>query len=498
MKTHASNHFRYALRAMMLSLSIFLLSLACKAVSFLPVAMEGTREAIFLQQTSLSETSAAFTQLAYTAFAFTPTLTLTPSPNTSSTVFASTDVSMDETAVAFSQYEFDRYLHTAKILLFEDMSASGQIRYVKEAVDRAGYFYLDVGSAKGWFKNQLLSPVEWDLIIAAVEARRGFGGELFEFIDRRVADGAAMVLEYYDFDSAPIGKSQQFLSRCGVEFHADWYEPDLRVFYWLIPDHPIFHEPNQIPNSLRNAPPIWKGDIGDLLRIKTNASHPIGDAHILAGTNALWKEDHGLLLTCLGGRVIIQTFSSHEYEYQQMVSLWQNYMYQALKGRFLQSHPIVPTPVMTQMPESTSDLIATPSVEGRVSCQGIFSARVVKPASVEKTLFEHNAKGVFLIVTLEVSNQSAFPLYIMDGDYALNGKVNDGEVTLYLDKAATGYLYIDGGSNLYQDVIQPGETWKTQLAFDVPTIEAPWYLVFRPGSELQEQVCQETLFIPVE
>ncbi len=74
----------------------------------------------------------------------------------------------------------DRQLKSARILLFENMSASGYIRIVKEALDRAGYFYLDVGSATGWFKTQLLSSVEWDLIIAAAEANREFGGSSWD------------------------------------------------------------------------------------------------------------------------------------------------------------------------------------------------------------------------------------------------------------------------------------------------------------------------------
>ncbi len=498
MRKAMHRHEPRALRALWMIVLLVLISLACKAAGALSSELEGTREAIGAQQTALSETSAAFTQMVKTIQAFTPTTTLTPLPASSEATYEPTNEVPLETESAFSQSEFDRFLHTAKILVFEDMSASGQIRYVKEAVDRDGYFYLDVGSAKGWFKNQLLSPIQWDLIIAAVEARRGFGGELFEYIDRRVAEGAAVVLEYYDFDYAPTGKSQAFLNRCGVEFHADWYEPDLRVFYWLLPDHPVFHEPNPIPNSLRNAVPMWKGDIGDLLRIKSNAGHAVGDAVILAGTNPLWREDHGLLVSCLGGRVIIQTFSSHEYDYQQVVALWQNYIYQALKSSFMQSHPVIPTPEGTHLPLSTLSLTSTPPDESQSTCQGFLSARVIKPAATHKTLFEHNAQGVFLTIDLEITNQASFPVYIFDEDYALIGTVNDREVTLNLDKAATGYLYIDGGSNLYQDVIQPGETWKTQLAFDIPNADGPWYLVLRPGSELNEPVCQETLLVPVE
>jgi hypothetical protein len=61
---------------------------------------------------------------------------------------------VDSAPVATEFTAEDRLLKSAKILLFEDMSASRYIRVVKEALDRDNYFYIDVGSAKGWFKSQ--------------------------------------------------------------------------------------------------------------------------------------------------------------------------------------------------------------------------------------------------------------------------------------------------------------------------------------------------------
>ena len=182
----------------------------------------------------------------------------------------------------------ERTLRSARILLFEDMSASGHIRLVKEALDLADYFYLDVGSAKGWFKTQLSSSQEWDLIIAAVEAGRNFGGEYFELIDKRIEQGAAAVIEFRDLDAIHAGSSKLLLDRCGVKFQSDWFEPDLRVFFPLQPDHPIFHQPNRVAN-LRNASMLWKGDVGDLVEINYTTGKPAGDPQLLLGTNTLWK-----------------------------------------------------------------------------------------------------------------------------------------------------------------------------------------------------------------
>ena len=108
----------------------------------------------------------------------------------------------------------------------------------------------------------------------------------------------------------------------------------MRVFFWLIPDHPVFHQPNQIETQLGNAPRMWSGDIGDLIRINPDTNSQAANAQLLAGTNPAWKMDHATLVSCVDGRVIIQTFGSHEYQTQEMISLWQNYIYQTLKYHF--------------------------------------------------------------------------------------------------------------------------------------------------------------------
>jgi len=41
-----------------------------------------------------------------------------------------------------------------------------------------------------------------------------------------------------------------------------------------------------------------------------------------------------LLTECLDGRLVWQTFSTHDYKDQDMISLWQNYIYNALQARY--------------------------------------------------------------------------------------------------------------------------------------------------------------------
>jgi hypothetical protein len=475
-------------------LAALFIFLACDLLAPGESSNQATFEALGATQTSMAYTVATLTQAAGdVAQAEPPTWVAPPEPSIGPT---QTDATPEAAQTRTPVDPDERLLKSARILLFEDMSASRHIRYVKEALDEAGYFYLDVGSAKGWFKTQLLSPVEWDLVIAAAEARRDFGGEFFGYIDDQVARGAGAVIEYYDIDSAPNGKIKPLLDRCGIEFQADWYEPDLRVFYWLAPDNPVFNQPNQIPNSLRNAERLWFGDLGDLLQIKQRGGQPAGDAVLLAGTNALWKNDHGLLVSCVGGRLILQTFSSHEYAMSEMVMLWQNYIYQTLKNHFAAYPADVPTPAVTVLPEATAEApLSSPSTPGpqytyQYSCGGLLDVRLLDAPVYQKDLFEHHASGTFLILRLELVNQTDHPIFIWSQDYSVEGVVNGRQFVYSPHAAATGYLYIESPNKLSQGLIQPGEIWRTRLAFDVDPRGEEWVFFVRPGSEFGEQMCE--------
>lgn len=480
---------------------VALLSSACFLVSESGEDYGATRVAIQVQQTILSRDQAELTRDALASLAeggepeqletVDPigTLPATETPNLPEVLPTATSTpQIDELD--------ERTLKSARILLFEDMSASGQIRLVKEALDQADYFYLDVGSAKGWFKTQLSSPQEWDLIIAAAEADRNFGGEYFEFIRERIDQGASAIIEYRDLDSAPSGMSKPLLDSCGVRFQSDWFEPDLRVFYVLEPEHPIFNQPNPITH-FRNAPQIWSGDVGDLVEIKYKDGKPAGDAKLLISTNTFWKTDHGLLVNCIDGRLTMQLFASHEYQYSDVVPMWQNYIYQALKSRFRVAPPPAPTPAITVAPTPTSEIVPTVVEDellvdplGTYTCGNLLDARLTRSPHYQKQLFEHNAVGNFMILRLELVNRTEFPIQIWDDDYAIEGLVYDKKVVYTPDVPATGYLYIEGGGKLYQDRIEPGAVWRTQLVFDVDPRGNDFDLIIRPGSKFNEQVCE--------
>ena len=127
------------------------------------------------------------------------------------------------------------------------------------------------------------------------------------------------------------------------------------------------------------------------------------------------------------------------------------------------------------------------------ACGAALTARLVEAPDYRRDLFEHHASGTFLILRLELVNQSTFPIQIWDQDYSLQDEINGKQVTYVPHTAATGYLYIERPSNLVQDLIQPGETWRTSLAFDVPAEGQQRRLVIRPGSEFNQQVCQVSI-----
>jgi len=220
----------------------------------------------------------------------------------------------------------------ADILLFENVTKIPLSRYIKQALDNLGLGrnYVDTKDAPGNFKAQLLSGTDWDLVVVGVEARSSIEGEFFDYFSDQVNKGTGLVIELWDLDEIAGAKATSFLTNCGIKVQGDWYDPPMtaRSIWWLYGEHPIFHEPNE-GMSLINYSPYWSGDAGDLLK-----TIPGSDAILLAGTYAQEKNTHGVLAACHDDRVIIQTYSSHDYRQDDVVRLWENYIYNALRAHF--------------------------------------------------------------------------------------------------------------------------------------------------------------------
>jgi hypothetical protein len=124
-----------------------------------------------------------------------------------------------------------------------------------------------------------------------------------------------------------------FLAACGVELHKDWsrpkgYDPMDYYIFWLEPDSPVFNYPNQV-GALMASRNYWPDDAGDLLKLKGGTN-----AVLLAGHHENQKSTYGLITSCFDGRVLLQTFATHDYSESNMIALWQNYIYYTLANHF--------------------------------------------------------------------------------------------------------------------------------------------------------------------
>jgi hypothetical protein len=267
-----------------------------------------------------------------------PTATDSPPPTATSEP-AEEESSPPPTATTEAQSggeDFDTWIKSANILLYEDMSNMySTTRYVKEALDRQGLKYVDVKDAMGTYKNQLLSGGPggsgWDLIISAKEFRGDISGEFYVYLNDALNDGSSVIIEEWQLDSIGLGKISTILGKCGVEFQDDWaFEPlDHQLLWQVDGSMPIHHQPNE-GVSLRNPTGFWSAsDLGDLMRLSpgSNAT-PIWAARVNVDASFLTA------VSCLDGRLIIQTYSTHNYGKDRVVKVWENYIYNTLLARY--------------------------------------------------------------------------------------------------------------------------------------------------------------------
>jgi hypothetical protein len=227
----------------------------------------------------------------------------------------------------------------ANVLIYEDIwgdsNWSGN-RRVSMAVQQMGFSggrVINLGDALGDFKGQLNSGTPWDLIVVSAESRADVRGEFWDYMIDQVHNGVALVAEVWYLDKINLGRISPLMTECGISLQKNWSRPvkyDLLDYSitLLDPTHPVFNTPNagvslSVPNS------YWPEDAGDLLRLGTG-----GDAKLLAGVYKSHPSDYGLIAECFKGRVIFQTFSTHDYRQDQTVPLWVNYMTYTLTKHF--------------------------------------------------------------------------------------------------------------------------------------------------------------------
>jgi hypothetical protein len=236
-----------------------------------------------------------------------------------------------------TEEQIDQMIRSANVLVFEDMRGNFDRKpIVHEVINRmrfSGGKVVEVGDALGNFKEQLLSTTKWDLIIVSAENHDAVQGEFWEYMQDHVNDGAAVIIEMW-YMNQHYTDIQPMLSQCGVAYQKDWYrdinsDPLDYSIYWLDPSSEILTEPNS-GISLANVSYLyWTFDAGDLLRLSAG-----GDAKLIAGIYPREKSQYGVIASCLEGRMIIQTFCSHDYNPSHMMPLWENYIVYTLTNHF--------------------------------------------------------------------------------------------------------------------------------------------------------------------
>lgn len=227
-------------------------------------------------------------------------------------------------------------IKNANILVFEDVRGYYDLApWVTKVTQSMGLTHVtNIGDALGNFQKEIYSTTKWDLIIISAETRSSFSGEMFEGVFDRLNDGAAVILELWHLDKIAGGRISPLIGLCGVEFQQNWerpedyYDPLDYSLYWLDPSNPIVTTPNEV-KPLYSSTNYWLEDAGDLIRLASD-----GDATLLAGLYPNDTTANGTLASCMDGRMIFQTFSTHDYKYEQMIPLWENYIVNTLTAHF--------------------------------------------------------------------------------------------------------------------------------------------------------------------
>jgi len=218
-------------------------------------------------------------------------------------------------------------IKSAKILVYEDTFLSYLGPWVKDALDAMGLNYKYDADAMGDFMADLNSSTPWDLIIVAAENRDSIQGEFWDVIAPKVIQNkTALIVEMWYLSDTANGRIKSLTTPCGIEFQG--VRKDVDSIYILEPQDPVFSSPNS-GFSLIHFNPVWFDKGGDYIRLTAGSN-----AILLAGGHPNEKSSYGLMASCFDGRVIIQTFSNHDYKRSDILMLWQNYITNTLQKHF--------------------------------------------------------------------------------------------------------------------------------------------------------------------
>jgi len=301
-------------------LSILACNLSVAPSTSSPPAFDPTKAALELQATSmvLQLTQAALNSQPPAQPTSPPPQPATPEPA----------VAEPAQVQATPTVDVEARIRSANVLVYENTDEYGIGMWVQDALDAMGIKYTQTGSYSGHFMEYLNSGKKYDLIIVDAEAKDRISGEFWDVINTRLTrDKVALIAEVWYLDTEATGPISKVLSGCGIRYQKDYSLAD--SIYWWDPTHPIFTEPNTVL-PLLHYNRYWENQTGDQIRLGGS-----GDAELIAGLAAKKSSQEGVLATCYDGRVIIQTFSDHDYDQADILPLWENYIHYTLKNHFL-------------------------------------------------------------------------------------------------------------------------------------------------------------------
>ena len=237
---------------------------------------------------------------------------------------------------------FNEMMANAAVLLFEDIVVDpSQSPYVQRTLKAMNIQNVkNDGNAVGWLLSDLRGSAPggrpWDLVIIAQESRDAVSGEFYDALISLLNQGTAVILEDWNLGNVAEGVIKPTLVKCGV-YAYPWVnmgalgDPNIFIMWPLGIPHPVMSDPNSGFKFTR-VRDYWAWSI--FLGTKM-ALTGTGDANLLVGTKSQEKYQDGTLAVCMGGRLTIQGFSSHNFEFDTMYPVWENYIYNALKVKLL-------------------------------------------------------------------------------------------------------------------------------------------------------------------
>jgi hypothetical protein len=308
---------------------------------------QNTLVALSVMQTELVAPSPTATEPA-TA---TPTETLTPSAtNTLPATNTSTPIPTDTSTASATPTPvpsdtptptpgLEDKIKGANILVYEDLGTTNLVPRISQAIELlklSGGKVVNTHANLPSFVSYLKGPTAWDAVVIAVESRDTLNLSslgVYNLIQRHVENGGALVVEYWNMNRDSSDLSSFIEDKCAIRSEKDWVRKDGYNYadyalYDLNQGVHIFDSPFKI--NLPMLPNVyWSGVVGDLM-----SKMPKSKALFATGLSSSDSTRYGLITSCNDGRLLLQTFSTHDYRLFETTELWANYLHYVLSNHF--------------------------------------------------------------------------------------------------------------------------------------------------------------------